>query len=64
MNNNVEIMNTLHYKHNLEEQLNNMICGSVEIREKDKKNIFMYTIESLVEVYLSMWENIVMICII
>lgn len=37
MNNNVEIMNTLHYKHNLEEQLNNMICGSVEVREKDEK---------------------------
>ena len=37
MNNNVEIMNTLHYKHDLEEQLNNMICGSVEVREKDEK---------------------------
>lgn len=37
MNNNVEIMNTLHYKHNLEEQLNNIICGSIEVREKDEK---------------------------
>ena len=37
MNNNVEIMSILHYKHNLEEQLNNMICGSVEVREKDEK---------------------------
>ena len=37
MNNNVEIMDTLHYKHSLEEQLNNMICGSIEIREKDEK---------------------------
>ena len=30
MNNNVEIMDTLHYKHSLEEQLNNMIFGSIE----------------------------------
>ncbi len=37
MNNNVEIMDTLHYKHSLEEQLNNMIFGSIEIREKDEK---------------------------
>ena len=35
MNNNVEIMDTLHYKHSLEEQLNNMIFGSIEIREKE-----------------------------
>ena len=37
MDDNIEIMNTLQYKHNLEEQLNNMICGSVEIRERDEK---------------------------
>ena len=37
MNEKFEIISILHYKHNLEEQLNNMICGSVEVREKDEK---------------------------
>ena len=44
MNDNVEIMNTLHYKHNLEEHLNNMICGSVEVREKRCKEIYLCTL--------------------
>ena len=43
MNEKFEIMNTLHYKHNLEEQLNNMIYGSIEVREKDaKKYIYVH----------------------
>ena len=37
MNKNVEVMNILYYKKNLEEQLNNLVYGSIEIREKDEK---------------------------
>lgn len=59
-----EIMNLLQSKQTLTKELNDLIYGSVEIREKILINIYMYITEKM-EYYLqNMLENILIIYII
>lgn len=60
-----EIMNLLQSKQTLTKELNDLIYGSVEIREKNSnKYIYMYITEKM-EYYLqNMLENILIIYII
>ncbi len=57
------IAELLHEQELLKSRISKMLYGSIEIREKNKKNIFMYTLEKMVYQHLSTLVNILMNCI-